>query len=328
MELTGAGSNAGATAGTNGPGAIYVARISTGFEGAPGRPIGSYITAVALKCMELYCKPLGYTDPISLHADFFASPPLASIAHIVLKETKRGKNYIFLNGDVTIREKDGSEKVYVACHGIFGILPEASAPQRLQEKHKRREPVPPLEACADPFPLIFGDRPRLPLKDGDPPLTEATFQLGDPAKFQQAYRVAQTGDLDALFELDNGQEWVGHPDGRPVDVFSATFFADGPPLNMLMLSQLEAKESGKAERAPSTLTLQIQYFAKPSGYKMRRTTAGGLIGEKGADAIGDVESFIWDETGEKMLVLSRQTVHIADLGHGGKKGEQASKSKM
>ena len=294
--------------GPKGQNTVYTARLSTGFDGEPGRPIGSYVLCVALKAMLAHSAQLGFPDIISLHTDFYTSAPGGSNVEIRLTERRRGRNYLFMDAVLVLAD----ETVVIGCHGVFGTLPDDGSAQALVKRHQKWDSLPPVEACVDPFPRYFPARPRREPDTGDVSVGESTAVRADPVALQNAIdaglRSAEIDKVVAPLDIHEGQQWVLHPDGRPADQLTAAFFADAPPLNLILRSRGAVKLGGFA-RIPTTVSLSIHFFSRPCGKLMRREIEVGVVNDEARDGVSDWEVRLWDEKAERIVCVGRQVAH-------------------
>ena len=82
------------------PGGRYGVRISTGFTGVPGRPIGRYLLSIALR-VHMHAAGADHPEPLALHVNFFSSPPPGSWVEVELFERRKGRSLLFMDAHMT-----------------------------------------------------------------------------------------------------------------------------------------------------------------------------------------------------------------------------------
>ncbi|KAI9024517.1 thioesterase-like superfamily-domain-containing protein [Hyaloraphidium curvatum] len=312
--------------------------MSSGWIGGNGRLIGSYVYCFALRCMLAYTAPLGYPDPVSLHTDFYASAPAGAEVEVVLKERKRGKSYVFVDAELLVLPpKDGKELVsatlskkplkaagpvpIVGCHGVFGnLLPEGEGRQVVTTRYKAPSVIPPFDQCVDPYRLLAYSRPdtihRQP-SDTAINVRDTVVQRSDPAALIKAFKKAEAeikgGSATSVLDYGEAEQWVSMSDSRPNDALSIAYYCDMLPPNYVLQERLERARYG-VRKLPTTISLSIHFYSLPKTVLLRRSVVASLFSAgRGGAGLSDFEICLWDESGEHVVALARQTVHLLEI---------------
>lgn len=302
---------------------LFSARVSEHFDGAPGRPMGSYVMALAVQAMLHVCKE-SYPDPISLHVDFFNGVVGGSEVVIRVTENKRGKRLVFLEAMMVTRPKKAGERgvKVLGCQGIFGTLPEIGLKQALIKEMDVQQEMHRLGESENPYRYMFPGRPPVkgPVDKELVHRDNATWMGSHPQRTRTADKLAneaaKRGQVVSL-DVNEGQQWVSHPDGREMDCLSAVFWSDGLPFNYGLRNWTGAS-IGRPFCQASTLSLSLHFFARPSGKLMRRSFLAGVMNEDESDGrLTDWEVKLWDERGATVVCLARQTALMMPVKGGG-----------
>lgn len=275
--------------------------------------MGSYVLCIALRCI-LHAVGDSHPDPLALHCQFFASPPLGSTVEIRVTERRKGRALAFVDAEVLLPPSDkkgGPAQAQIAAHAVLGKLPPPSAQVLTPRFQPPAQFPPPPENCIPMNPFLF---PGLPLPkdtDEDPSFYRSMNFLGDPTTMTLASSNEPFPPDNVQPELNSlGPLWIFHPDGRKPDVHTLTFVTDFPaPFNLVQMNRSRPAQ-GLAALAPSTVSLSVHFHAHPTGQKLVHSSAAGIIGFGQDEFKHDVEYQVWDETG-KLCATSRQVQHMS-----------------
>lgn len=296
----------------------YRCRISTGFTGVPGRPIGSYVLACALRCMLHYAGPQ-YPDVQALHANFYSSPPAGSVVDVQLVERRKGKMLYFMEAHVTLPRPGKPAEPVISAQGVFGVFPKGKN-QLLHKRFKAPPPMRPASECRNVWEAIIGPTyKRPPYEPGDVDRDVAVAMLADPDTIKWAQSAPK--DIDPM-DRSTGLVWMFHPDGRLPDSISLCFFADQPPPSNYIALNRDRPKKGLPVLMPSTVSLSIHFHAKPTTSKIINFCNSGCVTLDDTFGKNDNEIILWDESG-RLVASSRQIVHLVSMEKpGGKSGEE------
>ena len=305
---------------TNPPGTTrFRGSFPRGWAALNGRMGGNFVCAYVVRAMIGYSKPLGYPDPVSVHFDFHSAANSGSSVEVVVKTTRRGKSYLFLEATLFQVEAGNNAPISViACHGVFGVLPKLKDGIQLRASRftNPKKPSLPRNQCVNPFDSEFYKLSVMVPRDGALlSMVDVMKVWTDPATLEAASEAAQTelaGGPSAGLDLNgSGWHWVGFSDGREHDAISAVFWLDLFAWNFYVRNHIDQQKG--ITRLSTILSIAIHFYAAPEGQIMLRRDAAGLV-SVGSDGSGmmDEELELWDEQGEKIVALARQTWHIVE----------------
>lgn len=116
------------------------------------------------------------------------------------------------------------------------------------------------------------------------------------------------GQDEQVVPLNEGGHYIYHSDFRPHDAASVMYSADMVPVEHLLIGLRDIQNTGECYLATS-LSLQLQFYSRPSSSVLRRMLIGGAHVSHNDAGIADAEVLLWDDRTEQLVAAGRQTLH-------------------
>lgn len=270
--------------------------------------------------------------------DFYSSGPGGAIVELRVAEKRRGRQYLYFDGelrvlnqklannlasldDPDVEEKAGPWKqmtTVLGIRGVFGQLPDRDESRHLLADRLKPPTLPPREQCVDlynsvTYRALGGDEidySVFPVKPANPTLRQTMRIYGDPVSIRKTIDVAlQSHAQETGIPLNDGGHYVFHSDFRPHDAASVMYSSDMIPFEHLALSLKDMETTGECYLGTS-LSLQLQFYARPSSSILRRMIIGGAHVSFDKAGLADSEVLLWDDRTEQLVAAGRQTLHM------------------
>lgn len=205
----------------------------------------------------------------------------------------------------------------LGIRGIFGSLPDRDESRHLLADRLKPPSLPPLEKCIDlykaiGFTTVCGDGidySASASKPVNPTLRQTVRTFADPASVDKAINHAFGQEAPGSVLVNDGGHYVFNSDFRTQDAISVTYNADMIPLETLLQGLRDAKLNGDWY-LPTTLSVSLQFYSRPSSPILRRILVGAAHISHNDSGVGDVEVVLWDDRTEQLVATGRQTLHM------------------
>lgn len=264
---------------------------------------------------------------------------------IRVMEKKRGNKFLYVDSEmralgkkraaklVSLDDPDVEEKAgswgdlspVMGTRGIYGFLPNREKSRYLIADRLKPPALPPREDCIDLYGALgvlpfasdgkdYSPNATKPAKPSNPPIIRQTIRTDAcPTSMNKAIAVAAGKNApESLIHLNEGGHYVYTSDFRPQDALSVAYHSDMVPFEMLLQQLRDVKVQGKW-LLPTTLSLQLQFYSRPTSPVLRRMLIGGLHVAEEQLGMADVEVLIWDDQTEQLVASGRQTMSMMAL---------------
>lgn len=274
--------------------------------------------------------------------DFYSFGPGGETVEIRFTEKKRGGKYLYTVAEMRLISKKNAVKLaslddpdvegkagvwekmplILGTRATFGFLPDAEESRHLLADRLKPPSLPPREQCVDLYNSIgfirlgsdgkdYSPTSPNPATPSNPPTPQQVLRTGaDPVAMRKALALAVSTEApESVIHLNEGGHYVYTSDFRTHDAISATYMSDMIPVELALQGIRDVMATGKWF-LPTSLSIQLQFYSKPSSPIMRRALIGGAHLSEQETGLSDTEVLLWDDRTEQLILSGRQIFHM------------------